>query len=62
MFKQYFAGFEFVGLPLFALGLFVVMFTLVVLRTYAFKTKADFDPQSQLPLSDGKQTSREVTS
>lgn len=62
MYKQYFAGFEFVGLPLFALGLFLFMFVLVVLRTFAFKTRRDFEPQSELPLSDGNEIStREVT-
>lgn len=63
MFKQYFAGFEFTALPLFALALFITMFVLVLLRTYAFKTRGDFEPQSQMPLSDGKEiASREVTS
>lgn len=55
MYKQFFAGFEFVALPLFALGLFLLMFVFVVLRTWALKTKRDFEPQSQLPLSDGNE-------
>lgn len=63
MFKQYFAGFEFTWLPLFGLGLFFAMFVLMLVRTYAFKSKGDFEPQSQMPLSDGKEiASREVTS
>lgn len=63
MFKQFFAGMEWIELPLFGLGLFIAMFVLVVLRTFAFKTKGDFEPHSQLPLSDGKEiASREVTS
>lgn len=63
MFKQYFAGFEFTALPLFALALFLLMFVLVLVRTYAFKSQRDFEPQSQMPLFDGKETaSHEVTS
>lgn len=53
MFKQFFAGMEWTALPLFALALFMVMFALVVLRTFAFKTTGDFQPHSVLPLSDG---------
>lgn len=55
MFKQFFAGMEWTALPIFALVLFMVMFTLMVLRTYVFKTNGDFAPHSQLPLSDGKE-------
>jgi hypothetical protein len=55
MFKEYFAGMEWTALPLFGLGLFVAMFVMVVLRTFAFKTKGDFKPHSELPLSDGKE-------
>lgn len=61
MFKQYFAGMEWTGLPLFALGLFIAMFVLMLLRTFAWKSAGDFEPASQLPLSDGKVVSnREV--
>ena len=63
MFKEFFAGMESTALPIFGLGLFVAMFVLVVLRTFAFKTKGDFTPQSELPLSDGKEiASSEVKS
>ena len=57
MYKEYFAGMEWAALPLFGLGLFMAMFVMVVLRTFAFKTKADFKPQSELPLFDGKEIS-----
>ncbi len=57
MFKQFFAGMEFTALPIFALLLFMTFFALVVLRTFAFKTKGDFQPHSELPLSDGKEIS-----
>lgn len=55
MFKQFFAGMEWTALPIFALWLFMSMFTLMVLRTFVFKTKGDFAPHSQLPLFDGKE-------
>jgi len=55
MFKQHFAGMEFTALPIFALLLFMSIFLLMVLRTFAFKTKGDFKPHSELPLSDGKE-------
>jgi len=55
MYKQFFAGMEWTALPIFALGLFMAMFVLMVLRTFAFKTKRDFQAHSELPLSDGKE-------
>ena len=55
MFKEFFAGMPFTALPIFALLLFMSFFVLMVLRTFAFKTKGDFQPQSELPLSDGKE-------
>ena len=54
MFKQHFAGMEWTALPVFALLLFMAFFVLMVLRTFAFKTKADFKPHSELPLTDGR--------
>ena len=57
MYKEHFAGMQWAALPLFGLALFMVMFVVVVLRTFAFKTRADFRPQSELPLSDGKEIS-----
>ncbi len=57
MYKQFFAGMEWTALPIFALCLFMVLFALVVLRTFAFKSKQDFEPDSALPLSDGKEIS-----
>ena len=55
MFKEFFAGMEWASLPIFALCLFIAMFVLMVLRTFAFKTKGDFESQSALPLNDGKE-------
>lgn len=63
MYKQFFAGMEWTELPLFALGLFIAMFVLMVLRTFVYKTKRDFEPAAQLPLFDGKPvTTTEVKS
>ncbi|MEW5740331.1 MAG: CcoQ/FixQ family Cbb3-type cytochrome c oxidase assembly chaperone [Myxococcota bacterium] len=63
MYRQFFAGMEWTALPLFALGLFLVMFVLMLLRTFAWKSKGDFAQQENLPLSDGRavSTDREVT-
>jgi len=63
MYKQFFADMEWTALPLFALGLFLAMFALMLLRTFAWKTKQDFEPMEQLPLSDGRPVNnrREVT-
>ncbi|MEW6433847.1 MAG: CcoQ/FixQ family Cbb3-type cytochrome c oxidase assembly chaperone [Myxococcota bacterium] len=63
MYRQFFANMEWTALPLFALGLFLVMFTLMLLRTFAWKSKSDFSPVAQLPLSDGRdvRNDREVT-
>jgi hypothetical protein len=55
MFKEFFANMECASLPIFALLLFIAMFVLMVLRTFAFKTKHDFEPHSALPLNDGKE-------
>ncbi len=57
MYKQFFSGMEWTSLPLFALGLFLAMFLLMVLRTFLYKTPRDFEPASQLPLFDGKPVS-----
>ena len=55
MFKQFFAGMEWSSLPIFALCLFMAFFAVVVLRTFVFKTPRDFEEQSALPLSDGRE-------
>lgn len=63
MYKAFFANLEWTALPLFALGLFLVMFVLMLLRTFGWKTPQDFAPVETLPLSDGRpvNNSREVT-
>ena len=63
MYKAFFANLEWTALPLFALGLFLVMFVLMLVRTFAWKTRQAFAPIETLPLSDGRpvNNSREVT-
>ena len=61
MYKQFFAGMEWVWLPLFGLFLFMAMFVLVVLRTFAFKTRGDFQSHSELPLIDGDSATKELS-
>ncbi len=55
MFKAYFANMEWTALPLFALGLFLTMFVLMLLRTFAFKRVTDYDSAAALPLHDGSE-------
>lgn len=50
MYKQFFANMESIALPMFAFGLFFAAFALMLLRTFAWKRKGDFDPMAQLPL------------
>ena len=57
MFKQHFANMQWGSLSVFALCVFMTFFTLVVLRTFVFKTKRDFESQGALPLTDGKEIS-----
>jgi hypothetical protein len=63
VYKDFFTNLEWTALPLFALGLFITMFALMLLRTFGWKTKQDFAPMETMPLSDGRpvNNSREVT-
>lgn len=60
MYKQFFANMESTALPLFAFGLFFAAFALMLLRTFVYKRKSDFDPLAALPLND--EASKEVKS
>lgn len=63
MYKEHFANMEWTALPIIALVMFLAMFVLMLLRTFAYKTKQDFEPVAQLPLNDGMpvtQTQNEV--
>ncbi len=52
MFRQYFAGMEHTGLALFAMFLFLVLFTLILLRLFALRSRRDYDGVALLPLDD----------
>lgn len=56
MWKQFYSGMD-VSLPLFAMGVFIAFFLLMVLRTYAYKRSKDFDGVASLPLADDSQPS-----
>jgi hypothetical protein len=51
MYKAFFTGMETTA-PIFAMGLFISMFVLMLLRTWGYKKKSDFDPVAALPLAD----------
>ncbi len=52
MFQAHFAGMEWTGLPLFALFVFLTAFVLMLVRTYAWKARRDWDAVAALPLED----------
>ncbi|MCA2979633.1 MAG: CcoQ/FixQ family Cbb3-type cytochrome c oxidase assembly chaperone [Myxococcaceae bacterium] len=52
MYKHFFSNLQSVTLPLFAMGVFVSAFLLMLARTFLFKRTSDFDPLAALPLND----------
>jgi hypothetical protein len=52
MWKTFYANMPSTTLPLFAMGLFIGFFVLMVLRVYAGKRAVDFAGLAQLPLAD----------
>jgi hypothetical protein len=50
MSKVFFANMEWTGLPLFALILFMVMFALMLARTWGLQSKRDYDEVAATPL------------
>jgi hypothetical protein len=61
MFRQYFSSLQHQELPLFALGLFILAFALVIARTWFYRTKSDFDPVAALPFADEQSVSADST-
>jgi hypothetical protein len=51
MYKAFFAGME-TNAPIYAMGLFIAMFLLMLLRTLVYKKKSDFESVAALPLAD----------
>jgi cytochrome c oxidase cbb3-type subunit IV len=52
MWKSFYAGMDFVHLPLFSLFLFLAVFFGVVAWVYGLRRRGDFDSMAQLPLMD----------
>jgi len=62
MYREFFANLESATLPLVAMGFFVLAFVLILLRTFVYKSKDDYDDVAALPLEDREATDRtEVT-
>lgn len=63
MYREFFSNLESATLPLVAMGFFVLAFVLMLLRTFAYKRKSDYDRIAALPLADDAGSDRpEVTS
>lgn len=56
MLKPLVASSNYTELAIFGLVLFISVFVLVVLRTWVFKSKRDFDAVAAMPLADENQT------
>lgn len=52
MYRQFFTGMESPLLPLLAMGFFILVFVLMLLRTFVAKRRSDFDSVAALPLAD----------
>lgn len=52
MYKPFFASSQWTELAIFGLVLFLSVFTLVLVRTWVFKKKNDYDAVAALPLAD----------
>jgi len=62
MYREFFAGLESIELPLVAMAFFVLIFAVVVVRTFVIKRRRDYDEMAALPLSDPESSDRnEVT-
>ena len=61
MYKEFYSGMEWSLLPIVTLFFFLGAFALMLLRTFAYKKKHDFDSVAALPLDDENPTpAREV--
>ena len=54
MYKEFFRNLGELSLPLGALGVFLVLFVAVVVRTFVLRRPSDFDNMAQMPLSSGE--------
>lgn len=63
MYKEFFANMQWTALPLFALVLFIVIFALVIARTWGGQKQSDFEQLASLPLlHDDQPSHQEVNS
>ena len=53
MYKTFFSQMNELSLPLAALGIFLLLFVAVVVRTFVLSRPKDFDDMANLPLSSG---------
>jgi hypothetical protein len=60
IYREFYAALDSPALPLFAMGLFVLLFLAMLLRTFAARRKSDYDPIAALPLQD-RETSPELS-
>jgi hypothetical protein len=58
VYREFFAGMDSTVLPLAAMAFFALAFALVLLRTFAWKRRRDYDSVAELPLADGEATFR----
>jgi len=60
MFREFFQGGGLFILPLIAMGIFVAMFVVVVLRVGQRSRRAEYDRMASLPLDDAADRAGEV--
>jgi hypothetical protein len=58
MYREFFSALDSPALPLVAMAFFALAFALVLLRTFVWKPKREYDPIATLPLDEGGETSR----
>lgn len=52
MYRSFYAGMSLTDLPLFALMLFVTVFLAVIVRTWVFRKREEFDALARLPFDE----------
>lgn len=58
MFREFYAALDSPALPLAAMGFFLAAFALMLVRTYAWKRKRDYDEIAALPLDEPEHSDR----
>ena len=52
MYREFFAGMEWTGVALFAMGFFLLFFVVVLLRVFLLRARHDYDSVARLPLDE----------